>query len=49
MMCGCGSVACTMCKREWVVNVVEWAEGRGLSLGVKGDERVGVGGWMGWM
>ena len=31
----------TMCKRRGV-GVVEWAEGRGLSLRVKRDERVGV-------
>ena len=31
-----------MCKRREVGSVVEWAEGRGLSLRVKMDERVGV-------
>ena len=31
-----------MCKRRGVGSVVEWAEGKGLSLRVKRDERVGV-------
>ena len=29
-----------MCKRRGAGSVVEWAEGRGLSLRVKRDERV---------
>ena len=31
-----------MCKGDVVESVVEWTEDRGLSLGVKRDERVGV-------
>ena len=39
----------TMCKRRVVGSVVDWAEGRGLSLRVKRDERVGVWWLDGWM
>ena len=46
----CGSVGCTQCAKGegwWVL----WngQKAGGLSLRVKRDERVGVGGWMGWM
>ena len=50
MICDCGSATCTQCaKGEGVEGAEEWAEGKVVSLRVKRDERVGFGGWMGWM
>ena len=49
-MCGCGSVACTQCAKGEGEECREMGRRqRGLSLRVKRDERVGFGGWKGWM